>query len=154
MEDESDFDYPLPQVGFPELTVDSFKESNKSPKTTEYNCIAWAAGETNRKWQPITGYWPHKYTFVHQYDHVDSLVKALETVDYIECPNSTLEPGYEKVAIYGRNLLCWQHAARQLPNGNWTSKMGNSVDFEHYNLECLEGESFGTVLKYMRRKAQ
>ena len=44
------------------------------------------------------------------------------------------EPSFEKVAIYfqrGRPT----HAAHQLPNGKWTSKLGRDVDVGHDTLE-------------------
>jgi hypothetical protein len=36
------------------------------------------------------------------------------------------------------------HAARQLPNGKWTSKLGRWQDIE-YELDGLVGKMYGTV---------
>ncbi|MCI0637958.1 MAG: hypothetical protein L0Y72_23715 [Gemmataceae bacterium] len=36
------------------------------------------------------------------------------------------------------------HAARQLPTGRWSSKLGPSEDIEH-DLHALEGEIYGTI---------
>ena len=42
------------------------------------------------------------------------------------------------------------HAAKQLPNGRWTSKLGRSQDVEH-TLEGLEGSAYGRARLVMRR---
>ena len=64
------------------------------------------------------------------------------------CDDGTLEADFYKVAVYalGRKPT---HAARQLDSGNWTSKLGRSVDIEH-QLEGLEGEEYGKVVQYLR----
>jgi hypothetical protein len=41
-----------------------------------------------------------------------------------------LEPGFLKVALYGTGLT-YTHAARQLADGKWTSKLGKGEDIEH-----------------------
>ncbi len=43
-----------------------------------------------------------------------------------------------------------EHAARQLANGRWTSKLGRAEDIEH-QLHDLEGEVYGTVALLMKR---
>jgi hypothetical protein len=42
------------------------------------------------------------------------------------------------------------HAARQLPSGRWTSKLGELEDIEH-GLRDLEGDAYGTVVLIMKR---
>ena len=47
-------------VDFPRLAPPARFEIT-SPRTVAYNCIAWAAGETQRKWWPDkvgVAYWP------------------------------------------------------------------------------------------------
>ena len=51
----------------------------------------------------------------------------------------SLEIGFEKVAIYS-DAHGPQHVARQLPDGKWTSKLGQQVDVEHSTLSVLEGD--------------
>ncbi len=41
-------------------------------------------------------------------------------------------------------------AARQLPNGKWTSKLGRWQDIEH-ELDGLVGEMYGTVKQILKR---
>ena len=43
-----------------------------------------------------------------------------------------------------------KHAAKQLYNGRWTSKVGGNVDIEHDLLD-LEGPCYGNVVMYFRR---
>jgi hypothetical protein len=62
-----------------------------------------------------------------------------------------LENGYEKVAIYTLNGVP-THAARQLPNGNWTSKLGSEIDIEHNSLDCLNGTVYGKAEIIMKRR--
>jgi hypothetical protein len=42
------------------------------------------------------------------------------------------------------------HAARQLPTGHWTSKLGESEDIEH-RLHDLEGLIYGQVVLVLAR---
>jgi hypothetical protein len=45
-----------------------------------------------------------------------------------------------------------KHAARQLPNGNWTSKMGRFEDIQHFELSSIGGPFYGEASVYMARK--
>lgn len=42
------------------------------------------------------------------------------------------------------------HAARQLENGKWTSKLGQLEDIEH-ELDGLVGDKYGIVVTILRR---
>ena len=79
-----------------------------------------------------------------------------ESLGYRECANDTSETGFEKVAIYVNGEGLPTHAARQLENGNWTSKLGYWQDIEHASLRALENAPlmdslYGTVALLMRR---
>lgn len=63
----------------------------------------------------------------------------------------TLEPGWERTALYAKDEIP-THAVRQLPNGNWTSKMGEDEDIEITDPAHLEGADYGKVALYFRRK--
>jgi hypothetical protein len=43
-----------------------------------------------------------------------------------------------------------RHAARQLTDGTWTSKLGREIDITH-TLPGLEGGEYGRIAMYMRR---
>jgi hypothetical protein len=60
------------------------------------------------------------------YFEVDDLVSVFVSFNYVTCADGSIEIGYEKVALYEDPDpdLGWSHAARQLPDGRWTSKLG------------------------------
>jgi hypothetical protein len=135
----------------PLLKPGNHKET--SPASPFYNCIAWAAGEIDVVWWPDQGlqaYWPPG---VVRAESIDAFVAAYATKGYQACADGELVRGIEKVAIYALNGVP-THAARQLPSGNWTSKLGPQVDVEHYTLGCLEGGLYGYVVKYLSRARQ
>lgn len=100
-----------------------------SPSSVLYNCIAWAANDTNLWWWPDSiSYWP---TNVPRIQTVDAFIQAFGTLGYEPCDNEQLEPECEKVAIFVDENGEPTHAARQLYNGKWTSKLGQNVDVEH-----------------------
>ena len=70
------------------------------------------------------------------------------------CDDVDSEPGFERVAIYAvgnEPNLSPQHAARQLPSGRWTSKLGDWEDIEHHELRDVESPDYGRVVHVMRR---
>lgn len=118
-----------------------------SPKTEDYNCIAWAANENDAWWSHLPGYrWPVEL----RSPLIESLIAAYTSIGFEVCGEDSPEPGYEKVALYARNDL-WTHAARQLPDGKWTSKLGPEEDISHKSPSCLEGMAYGNVHCIMRR---
>jgi hypothetical protein len=137
---------PLLQT-FPLLTV--FNHRVTSPAAKTYNCIAWAAGASDRWWWPDgVNYWPPG---VPLKTTLAAFKQAYETLGYQECADSQFERGFEKIAIYWLNGSV-KHAARQLSNGRWTSKLGSEVDIEHNEPGSIERSSYGFVAAYMKRK--
>jgi hypothetical protein len=101
-----------------------------SPETIEYNCVAWAAEENTRCWWPDhmeIGYWPED---IPREETLEAFIEAYKTLGYERCYETDLEEGFQKIAIYVKDRKP-THAARQLNNGNWTSKLGKSFDIEH-----------------------
>ena len=122
-----------------------------SPRTQSYNCFAFAAGDTARRWEPFppnTYYWPEG---VPKDYRLESLTAAFETVGYQACSDEKLEPGTEKIAIYVGRYGGYEHAARQLPDGKWTSKIGNEEDIIHETPESLTSDNYGRPVRYMAR---
>ncbi len=123
-----------------------------SPATDEYNCFAWAVHVDDRWWQPSDDprhYWPPgaPKTFA-----LESFIAAYELEGFERCDTDAQESGYENIAIYvGSNGLP-EHAARQLPDGRWTSKLGDWPDIEHDTLLALESDAYGKVSLIMRRQ--
>ncbi len=124
-----------------------------SPRDPRYNCIAWAAGEVGRWWWPVPPpddeayYWPPG---VENDETVVAFVAAFATLGYVPCEGERAEPGWERIALYAGADRIPTHAARQLPDGRWTSKLGRSKDIEH-GLHDLEGEAYGLVIQIMKR---
>lgn len=122
-----------------------------SPDTPFYNCIAWAAGETHRRWWPIGAYWPDD---APNEETVESFIVAFRTLEYEPCEDGRLEKGYQKLAIYVDATGTPTHMARQLDSGAWTSKCGSLEDIEHETLNAVGGhgpDDYGQVVKYLKR---
>lgn len=118
-----------------------------SPRTPEYNCIAWAAGETSRFWWPQEqAYWPPD---VPRETTIDAFIEAFGTLGFSPCDRPDKERGIEKVALYAKGDEP-KHAARQLESGMWSSKLGRDVDINH-TLEGLAGHQYGDVVKILKR---
>jgi hypothetical protein len=144
---------------FPRLEMHHLQVT--SNPTPEYNCIAWAAGDNTRWWWPVESaggqqlggpYWPEGLS---RQPTLENFVAAFATLGYEECETAGLEPGYEKVAIYAGPDGRPTHAARQLPDGQWTSKCGRAHDITHVTVEVVGGPppgGYGEVAQYMRRE--
>jgi hypothetical protein len=120
-----------------------------SPATDLYNCIAWAASDTGRWWWPDLlkqRYWPANAT---RDESLPAFQEAFGTLGFIICHDERWEIGFEKIAIYADDDGPL-HAARQLANGRWTSKLGELEDIEH-DLHDLEGAEYGYVVVVMMR---
>lgn len=132
--------------GLPRLTAANHRVT--SPETTDYNCIAWSAGDTTRWWEPGR-YWPCP---VPPDDYgLGALVAAFATLGFEDCGlDGRPEPGLDKVALYAAGQF-YTHAARQLPSGRWTSKLGKWVDVEHDSPADVGGGLYGEVVRIMKR---
>ena len=91
---------------------------------------------------------------------VEAFVSAYATLGYAKCEESSavLEAGFEKVAIYVDANGVPTHAAKQLPNGAWTSKLGEWEDIRHATPEAVEddgalGLGYGKVAVFLKRKS-
>ena len=116
-----------------------------SEQDSDYNCIAWAAGYNDDWWSHDEDYyWPGERDA-----GIQSLVEIFRALGYIECEDDAPESGYIKVALYS-DEGDWTHAARQLENGRWTSKLGIYEDIEHDSPQDLRGDLYGEVHCIMR----
>jgi hypothetical protein len=82
---------------------------------------------------------------------VDDLARAYETVGFVPCADGSPEPGFEKVALYGEPDGFYTHAARQLPGGRWTSKLGALEDIEHETPDDVVGGVYGAIFGFMKQ---
>jgi hypothetical protein len=148
---------------FENLGEHDYDHDDVSPDDIRYNCIAWAAGDNQRRWWPVKlgGYWwppqlpPDEET-------QENFIRAFALLGYRVCNNASLEKGIEKVAMYVDTKGIPTHMARQLDSGQfiWWSKCG--VDFEdikHKTLFALEGEyhkdgepGYGRAIVFLKRR--
>jgi hypothetical protein len=135
---------------FPSLESSGYRFT--SDATREYNCIAWAAGEDDIWWWPHhDSYWPDG---ISKEEKIEVFIEAYQTIGYEICKTSTFEKEYEKIAIYtkiidGKSVPT--HAARQLSDGKWTSKLGEAEDIEHNDLNAISGSVYGCAVCFMKR---
>ena len=139
-----DFDFPLLRKEGYEVT---------SPAERDYNCIAWAFGDKSRWWWPdkyLQYYWPPN---VKRDETLESFIEAFKNMGFEICEKAEREEGFEKISIYSKPDHTPTHAARQLENGKWTSKLGQSEDIEH-NFDSITGPCYGSVAVIMKRPIQ
>jgi hypothetical protein len=137
---------------FPNLT--DLNHSEESPALNRYNCIGWAAEDDQNWWWPDGAYWPPG---VSRDLTTEAFIQAYATLGYVDCGNDgTLEAGFDKIALYAQHIpgVGWEptHAARQLPDGCWTSKLGPFEDINHLDVGAVAGGLYGVVVRYLKRK--
>lgn len=138
---------------FPKLTDADYTVT--SPVDRKYNCIAWAADDATAWWWPDQfniGKWPAE---APRAETLAAFQEAYGMLGYMRCDNGAHEPGVEKIALYAAReadgTLSPTHAARQLENGNWTSKLGDLEDIEHRRLDSLENDIYGKAVIFLQR---
>ncbi len=136
---------------FPSLTSDNHHVASQA--TDEYNCLAWAAEDTTRWWSPEPDYyWPPNIS--RDSSDIRCFIEAYVTLGYDVCDDGSVEPDFQKIALYLHPDGTPTHAARQLTSGKWTSKLGQLEDVEHDSEHDVEGDCqrcYGVVHTYMRR---
>lgn len=148
---------PRVYVACPNLAASTHRVT--SPGDTAYNCIAHTADDGFRWWWPIRPvlvnaflpkrmyYWPAGLPSVNT---LENFVAAYETIGYERCLDGEYELGFEKVALYERAGEI-KHAAKQLSSTEWTSKIGDLQDIAHDKPEAVAGDTYGSVVAYLRR---
>jgi hypothetical protein len=133
---------------FPSVAASGYRIT--SPKDNTYNCLAWAAGGCTQWWWPTVGgreFWP---VGIPRVETLEAVKQAFMAFGYEVCTGEEREPGFERIALFADTEGFPLHASRQLPNGRWTSKLGELEDVEHA-LRDLEGQEYGSVVLVMRR---
>lgn len=128
-----------------------------STPSDDYNCIAFAAGIDHQWWEPgprqLGYYWPDGVPWTYE---PAVLMLAYSKHGFAWTPDDTLEQGFEKLAIYVHSEKDeYEHAAKQLSDGRWGSKLGPDEDIEHERLDGLAGPrpGYGVVKYFMKRPA-
>jgi hypothetical protein len=138
----------FPQLGIYEDHSPTTYPGGPHPR---YNCWAFAAGENQKRWEPDPSnqyYWPP--TAPREYS-VPAFMAAYQTKGYEHCANGSLERSAEKIAIYATQDGRVQHAARQLSDGRWISKLGDEEDIIHQTPESLSSTVYGNPVQFMKR---
>ena len=133
----------------PLLASDGYQVT--SDPTGEYNCIAYAVGETDRWWSHVADadyYWPEHASPTPS---IQSLIEVFVGLGYELCEDAGNEAGFSKVALYADGEGDWTHAAVQLNDGRWSSKLGPDEDISHRTPQSLESDFYGVVNCIMRR---
>jgi hypothetical protein len=139
---------PFVKQHFPLL--DDSNHNVTSPRSVDYNCIAWAAGDPSRFWWPGEAYWPPGVPTALR---LQSFIEAFRSLNYEVCDDAKFEDGFEKIAIYTKATGEPTHAARQISDDFWTSKLGKNVDIEH-TIDALDGPAYGKIAVIMKRSHQ
>ena len=138
------------EAAFPGLRSTPYQIT--SPPDPSYNCIAWAAGSTSDWWWPLERdrrtFWP---AGASREVSLTAFVAAFAALGYAAGSDESVELGFKKVALFADPQGVPTHAARQLPTGRWTSKLGQAEDIDH-ELRALEGEVYGAVVAVLRRR--
>jgi hypothetical protein len=137
---------------FPQLGGKYIESSKACPA---YNCAAFAVADTENWWEPFPPsyyYWPIPLpeNLSNSYK-VEEYVSAFRTSGYKVCADGSLEANIEKIAIYGNEWGMFEHAARQLSDGRWTSKIAEDEDIIHDSLDLLAGGDYGNPTVFMAR---
>jgi len=121
-----------------------------SPFDVDYNCIAWAAEDSNNWWEPDPFnqyFWP---SGIGRHYSLRSYQQAYELIGFQICESVAYNKLYDRIALFSDIEGRPTHATRQLASGFWTSKLGRDVDIEH-ELHAIEGEFYGHVFCIMER---
>jgi hypothetical protein len=126
----------------------------------ENNCIAWAGDSKDEWWWPKSTApykwpddlpkWPHHPITVT--DGIPNFVARFEKLGYKRCRSGRPSRRFEKIALYVNYDGLVKHAARSLPDGTWTSKLGGGEDIEHKTPQCVESVRYGEARVFLKRK--
>jgi hypothetical protein len=122
-----------------------------SEATWDYNCIAWAVGNDDAVWwpDPFNQYfWPQG---IPRSVTLQAFRQMFESRGYRVCDSPDPEPSFEKVAIYASPAGAPTHAALQLRDGTWTSKLGKLEDITHKSLKAVSGKEYGLPTLFLKR---
>jgi hypothetical protein len=118
---------------FPSLAACSHRIT--SPPDDNYNCVAWVNRTLDRWYEPGIN-WPSDVPEPDGDEDLACYVALFEKWFFETCDGPEYEPGFLKIAIYADGQF-FQHVARQLRDGSWSSKAGRMHDLRHQELDAL-----------------
>ncbi len=119
---------------YPRLAEDS-EQKITSEATDRYNCVAWVQRDMNH-WVDPEIFWPRGVPEPKNDDDLECYVALFRSWGFEEADSAELEDGYLKIAVFATGDA-FDHVAKQLPSGRWSSKGGAMYDFRHGTLEAL-----------------
>lgn len=125
-----------------------------SPEDADYNCIAWAYGRKDCWLWPDEDVDGVEVWLQNSKGDVSirTFIEAYKLQGYEVCDSDELETDMEKVALYAYpDTDECTHAARQMTDGMWTSKLGPSFDICHSSPYTIQGRLYGMVVCILRR---
>lgn len=131
------FETPSERAGFPRLGDDY---EILAPASSEYNCISWSLGVTDRWIWPVQA---RSSIFFSDFDDLYTRhgYRRLSTLAFDQLAD------HDKVVLYAKvnasGVLEPTHAARQEADGSWTSKVGKMPLIRHLHPRDLEGGTYG-----------
>jgi hypothetical protein len=134
------------------LTSTNCQQTSNIDQT--YNCLAFAALDLLHVWDPSLDqgyYWPPG---IPAGTSAGDWMKALKSRGFVWFHSGDMqpEPHLVKVVIFGSVGGQATHAARQLKNGQWTSKLGDYEDIVHDKPEDVAGGSYGQIWLVVARE--
>lgn len=137
---------------FPRLRRGLYRRTSRYD--SNYNCFAWAAGETHRRWDPTRArtarnYWPTESRCTQLCDAIE----AFEAIGFQPVDTAICNANRQTITLYAADGHL-THAARLLANGTWTSKLGDGIDIEHDTLEALGGGLYGEPWVMLERRLE
>jgi hypothetical protein len=90
-------------------------------------------------------FWPAHWPLDNSLEGFEA---ALLSEGFEVSSDESVEAGWIKIALFGVGARP-THAARQLANGKWTSKLGAAEDIAH-DLHDIEGPAYGGLLRIYR----
>ena len=112
-----------------------------APATVTYNCIGWSLGHTRSwVWPTVSGQPASLYHFDGLYRYYGFYRVA--GLDY------SRQPGLDKVVLYASQQpdgrIAPTHAALQMTDGSWSSKLGSLPLIRHLHPNDVAGPSYGS----------
>jgi hypothetical protein len=138
------------------LSLDVFPASFDEPfiitsaATGAYNCIAWVLENTTLfYWHGPKEYfyWPSE---ISREENIESFIQLFALHGYEVCEHVRKEKGFSKIVLFTKEGIP-THAARQLPDGLWTSKLGILEDVKH-SLTTISNGLYGSINLVFKKK--
>jgi hypothetical protein len=121
-----------------------------SDQDARYNCIAYAADITDKKFWPN---WDPDYTWPKDIPRavtIEAFIAFYGQYGYSGPSDAGFDATKDKVAIFVDKRGTPTHAAKQIGPNKWASKLGNSYDIEHAR-DAVSGGLYGEMAHYLER---